>query len=237
MGNNPIRYIDPDGKIRVDSNGKIKFEITSISQPHYTTTGHYKEKLDKSYSGILVCRIFASGYIFANDGTKIEVHGLELYDYVSTTYYIDGNHNVVVTGKLNTLRGISALSVYDPTENCHGYTFAKDYQLNIDNGQISKLLAGDGYRLVGSYKTSSLDSSHTMFRQGLADIVIFYLEGEVIHSARISGGTYSDNAGIGLRQEGKSNINGAYSASRGMEYDKVEFYRSPGNTKSNGNPF
>jgi RHS repeat-associated protein len=58
-GNNPVRYVDPDGKIQRLSNGGIKF---------YPTSGQY---LAEGQSG--QTSIFQDGYILANDGTKIDV--------------------------------------------------------------------------------------------------------------------------------------------------------------------
>ncbi len=59
MGNNPIRYVDPDGRIERTANGSFVFY--SSQEPHYEI-GNSEEKI--------ICQW---GFVKANDGTFIEI--------------------------------------------------------------------------------------------------------------------------------------------------------------------
>ncbi len=58
-GNNPIRYIDPDGRIKRDTNGKIVYVSNGI-------TGTFAHPSGSSAT-------LEVGYVFADDGTPIQV--------------------------------------------------------------------------------------------------------------------------------------------------------------------
>jgi len=95
-----------------------------------------------------------------------------------------------------------------PEYNCHGITFARS-QFIIDNNQISNLVASD-------YEECALSA---------CDAVIYYFQGDVVHSApRITkGSTVVFIAKGGVR--GVKDVESVQAASCGLSYDTVKYIR------------
>ncbi len=102
--NNPIRYYDEDGRLIRDKDGNIVF--VPIGNPTLKT----------AYNGTIT--LGQSGFIFADDGTKIEV-----------------------------FKNVGSKDVPEFDSDCHGWTFTGG-KFWIDNGQVAKIITGDNYKVV-----------------------------------------------------------------------------------------
>jgi RHS repeat-associated protein len=139
--NNPLRYIDPDGRVRRDKDGNVIFEKEkSEDVPFYTAT--FKGKDGKEYTLHITWKA-DKGYVYADDGTKITAYKAtgEI-----TTVIKDSEKNVIQQGGKELLGQITGLdtSNFSNTTDCHGTTFAGG-QVWINNDQVAKLMKGDGY--------------------------------------------------------------------------------------------
>ena len=136
-GNNPVRYIDPDGRLQVLSTGGYNFraELNDDKKVKvYPFVGN-------SGNDFFIYK----GYLLANDG-KTKIYA----------YY-----------KLN--REYSSQDNFD----CHGLTFTNG-TFWINNGEIEKLLMGDGYL-----------GKETLVPEKGDIMVQRYSNGKIYHSATV----------------------------------------------------
>ncbi|MCZ2391516.1 MAG: RHS repeat-associated core domain-containing protein [Acidobacteria bacterium] len=175
--NNPLRYVDPSGELEKDANGNVIF--------HKTGTGQFVEKGELRDGSGKVVKIggktvytkvtysYDTGYVKANDGTKIEASKatssvkVELVNKDGSPMTFDKNDvaaNQQLAGWQNAVDNMG----YDATSDCHGVSFAEG-QVWINNDQVPKILKGDGYRQI------DLDSEQLF----AGDIFIFSKDGSI----------------------------------------------------------
>jgi RHS repeat-associated protein len=170
VGNNPLRFADPDGHVQKDKDGNVIFTATGTE--HVT---FIDQKL-KDGSTLKVGWDANTGYIKADDGTKIAASQATSGLQVSVTS---------ADGKTTTQVDPSALgggiTGSGNTADCHGTTFANG-QVWINNDQVGKLIKGDGYSMtsnpqvgdVGVYtqngKLSSTDHSVSVLSLGAGGV-------------------------------------------------------------------
>jgi RHS repeat-associated protein len=145
--NNPLRYIDPDGRLKKDADGNIIFEktgedtVTFIKKkPLKDGDGNIiKDKNGKALTVTVSWKV-ETGNVLADDGTKIEAQRAtgEMQVVVK-----DGSGNVVKEESTKQQDRMKA-SGYDNSTDCHGTTFAKG-QVWINNNQVEKIIKGDHY--------------------------------------------------------------------------------------------
>jgi hypothetical protein len=136
VGNNPLRFADPDGHVQKDKDGNVIFTATGTE--HVT---FIDQKL-KDGSTLKVGWDAKTGYIKADDGTKISASQATSGLQVTLTS---------ADGKTTTQLDASALGGgIQPNGNsadCHGTTFANG-QVWINNDQVGKLIKGDGFTVT-----------------------------------------------------------------------------------------
>lgn len=131
VSNNPLRYIDPDGRVKQDA--KKAVFIATEKPEKYTFLERSMGSDGKRYT---ISWEHVKGYIIAEDGkTKIEA------------YKVTGPMKVIVedsNGKKKT-GGAELLPIsYDHTENCHGRALAGG-GIWIPHDQVKKLMKANGY--------------------------------------------------------------------------------------------
>ena len=125
--NNPLIFIDPDGRLQRKNNGELKEQTLG------TGTATHKGSPGREYKVRVV-------NLFADDGTPIQASSVrpkgsdrspgDILDAAS------GKKLARDTGPSNPM-----------ATNCHGTTFA-DGRFAIDNSQAAAILQGDGYSPV-----------------------------------------------------------------------------------------
>lgn len=173
--NNPIKYIDPDGRVVVDANGNVvmtqksDFVWEGTAESHSTTVDGITTITFTNYT-------FQKYNIYADDGTAIEV------DLVLSSEQVTQVINDQTGEFTQTIAEVDPAKV-DCYTNCHGLTFAGG-NLRMGDDQAEILLKADGY--------INTDKSN-------ADAVAFYPthdSNETNHSAkRNPDGTYNSNNG------------------------------------------
>ena len=192
VANNPIKYIDPDGKIIRDKDGNIVVTTTGqqISVPLMQSTG-VTTMPNGTQSTSFIDRTYEIVTIYADNGTPIEALRLVSASQINAVF--DNTGKLISTTTVNI----------DPSKNdcisdCHGYTFT-DNNLWINDDQVEKILYNDNY--------------FRNVEEGDADIVVFKKAGGVVHSGRRNkDGTYNNNAGILVTEYNKT----LKEASRGL---------------------
>jgi len=184
VANNPIKYLDPDGKIIRDKDGNIVVTTTGkqVTIP-VTPAGPPTKNPNGTQSVSVIDRTYDVVTIFADNGTPIEAFRL-----------VSANQTDAVYDQSGQLISATTASI-DPTKNdcvadCHGFTFAGN-KLWINDDQVEKILNNDNYK--------------RNVNENDADIAIFKKNGNVVHSGRKnSNGTYDNNAGIGVTEYNKT---------------------------------
>ncbi|MBD8388707.1 hypothetical protein H7X66_08550 [Dysgonomonas sp. BGC7] len=220
--NNPLRYIDPDGKIQRDKDGNIIYTSSGHQTGMTQSIGGANDNGDGTYTLTLVNRNYEYGNIYANDGTAVEA--LRLVEANQQSVTVDKDGKLLSSGAVTALDGNS----FEATADCHGFTFA-DNALWINNDAVSSILSGDGYKAVGAISGNTYGES-LFTNYSNSDIVVLYEGQNVVHSGKVNSsgsksGTMDDNAGFSITQYGKSRIPGEEGISRGLPYSKSVFYQ------------
>jgi len=131
---NPVRFIDPDGKIERDEEGKIKYRKDEKSEKNEErveagTTGSGKKFEIRTQT--------ENGYIKTDKGREVKVEKL-----VSATLTLDGKTYDISDPKVAAQFGLA------PQANCHGLTFG-DGEFIISGASASTILE-DEYTKIGS---------------------------------------------------------------------------------------
>jgi RHS repeat-associated protein len=147
--NNPLRYVDPDGKIKRDKDGNIikedredKDEYTTVINGKTYYLSPYKSADGKKQVVWEVKKVT----IFADNGDKIKAYetkgDLQVLQ-TSTDANGQATSNLLSVDDSKAMLGPDSAS-YDNKTNCHGTTFA-DGKVWIENDQVGAILKGDGY--------------------------------------------------------------------------------------------
>lgn len=159
--NNPLRYIDSNGRIKFDANGNVIFTQTGVG-----TAGFAPQPAPVPYApGTTLIFTWQArfGYVEADDGTHIAAS--KATSGIQATVR-DASGNVV--GSANWMIPAGASN----TADCHGTTFANG-QVWIDNNQVPALIQGDHY-----IPTTSPTPG---------DVGIYISGGDVVHSVYVNG--------------------------------------------------
>jgi len=144
--NNPLRYIDPDGRIKRDEKGNIIFDVaqTNVTRTYVTAQLVATDQNgNRTNVTLTITGQVDAGYIYADDGTAIVA---DRSSGPLTATITDANGNSLYQGGVDGLPTINGQSFagFNNTTDCHGNTFA-DGKLWINNDQVGALMRGDGY--------------------------------------------------------------------------------------------
>jgi RHS repeat-associated protein len=139
--NNPLRYVDVDGHIKRNKKGKTEFHKTGS-----TFITFYQAQL-KNGSTVKVGWSADTGYVKANDGTKIQASKATSDIQVTVT---DKNGKVTQSGGADLL-GQPNIHAGGNVADCHGTTFAGG-EVWINNDQVPALVKGDNYSATSNPK-------------------------------------------------------------------------------------
>ena len=170
--NNPLRFIDPDGMIERDANGKIIYNKNENIKPVENTAQPLFDGEGKSY---VVKTVTEFGTIKTDKGTSITVEKV-----ISASLSIDGGEAIDILDPK-----VAKSFSLDPLSNCHGLTFG-DGQFVIGHSEAATIL-NDEYEKVGS------DTGGEPKQQGSHDVVAIGQPGMIdrqpVHTATRQPGT------------------------------------------------
>jgi RHS repeat-associated protein len=152
VGNNPLRYIDPNGTIRTDRDGNIIFKKTGSVNVTFAQ-GQLRTQDGKTYTYSVSWKA-DKGYVRADDGTKIEA--FKATGGITATIKDDEGNIVAQGGKelVGQIYGEEG-SGYSNVADCHGTTFAKG-QVWINDDQAEKIIKGDHYARTSTPQTGDV---------------------------------------------------------------------------------
>jgi RHS repeat-associated protein len=148
--NNPLRYIDPDGKIKKDADGNVIFDVDSTGTITFFENVPIRDA-DGNPTGYTETITWEAeiGHVYADDGTPIEASRATGPMKVVVK---DSGGNI--SEELSSLRAAAYASIgFNNTTDCHGNTFAIG-QVWINNDQVGKILSGDNYYPLNPNKTA-----------------------------------------------------------------------------------
>ncbi|SNS33960.1 RHS repeat protein, partial [Dokdonia pacifica] len=192
--NNPVKFVDKDGRIVRDPDGNIVFTETG-SHIYFQTSS--PEIIGQTSDGNVTYGYWKSKYntgnIYANNGTAIRAYQYTHSEYVIETRSPTGE---VIDRKVDEVNNLgfdnpnAANAGINCTTNCHGMTFTSS-RLWLQIDQVKEIVENDGLELT---------------EESLADIAVFHDGiGKDVHSAtRNESGTYDDNSGMLVSQYGRS---------------------------------
>lgn len=164
--NNPLRYVDPDGRLERDPNGNIKF---------YSSGQTVSREMVK-HNGFQLTPNYNTGYVMTDLGNKVSAEKLVSVSVVAA----DGRTQTFSADQL------SKIADFDFTSNCFGLALA-DGQVFINEPET---VLKDEYTKVGSEKGANMDNvgntKHDVITVGLDAL------GNTSHAAKSDGkGTYT----------------------------------------------
>lgn len=171
--NNPVRYIDPDGRLERDPNGNIKFY----------SSGETVSRETVKHNGFSLTPNYSAGYVVTDKGNKVSAEQLVSVTVVSADGKRTSNFSASDLGKIGN---------FDFNSNCHGLAMADGQVFVNDPGTI----LADEYTKVGEGTGADTKAgvNHNVVTVGLPGF-----ESEPYHSASTSnnGTTYTqkDNNG------------------------------------------
>jgi len=165
--NNPIRYIDPDGRLERDPNGNIKFY----------SSGETVSRETVKHNGFSLTPNYSTGYVVTDKGNKVVAEQLTSVTVVSADGKRTNTFSAAELGKIGD---------FDFTSNCHGLAMADGQFFVNDPGTI----LADEYTKVGQEKGANMDNvgntKHDVVTVGVDAL------GTTNHSAKSDGkGTYT----------------------------------------------
>lgn len=183
VANNPVKYLDPDGRLMKDKDGNI---IVTTEGKIRSAQPILISNATRLPSGNVLVTVLRRTYqevtIYADNGTPISA--LKLTSAVITQDVITPAGVMVVPGAPSSI----VPSTFECVSDCHGYTFA-DGSLWIDDSEVQSILDNDNI-----YECDVPES--------LADLVIFKKDQgtgnlEIVHSSKRNGkGGYDNDAGV-----------------------------------------
>lgn len=179
--NNPLRFVDPDGRLARDSVGNIIYNVTD------RVDNDYNQNVFPSTDGRTVILDYRYVTIYADDGTPIEVQQVTGATYTNA----DGETvNLFGNSELQNQLQVDIMS------NCHGLAFA-DGQFILSSDNVNAVLKGDNYMKVNDPLTADVG----LVRQTMAAEAGAH---NWYHSASRESGrtTYRDKNNIGAVRRG-----------------------------------
>lgn len=181
--NNPLRYVDPDGRLARDSVGNIVYNVTDRMDENNNT------RVINTTDGRSISMNYQYVTIYADDGTPIEVQRVTGATYTDA----DGNtQNLMGNSVLQNSLGIDVMS------NCHGLAFG-DGQFIMGADAVNSILKGDGYQMTND----PLSADVGLVTDG--NLVKVGINNDWYHSARADGiglGTFREKDDIGKSRTG-----------------------------------
>jgi hypothetical protein len=132
--NNPIRFIDPDGRLERDPNGNVKFYAS----------GQIVSREMVRHNGFELTPNYNSGYVMTDKGNKVSAEQLVSVSVVSA----DGRTQTFSADQLGKIGD------FDFTSNCFGLAMA-DGQVFINEPET---ILADEYTQVGQEKGANMDN-------------------------------------------------------------------------------
>lgn len=177
VASNPIKYLDPDGKIIRDKDGNIVITTTgeqiNVPPMKISETRNQKGQITQRSS---IDRVYEIVSMFADNGTPIQAMRLVSASQIDEVYDSKGYLVKATNSPIDN-------SQFDCAADCHGYTFAGN-KLWVNDDQVNLILENDNVYECG-------------LPESLADLVVFKKSNEVVHSGRKNrDGSYNNNAGI-----------------------------------------
>ena len=176
---NPVKYLDSDGRLIVDGDGNIV--VTANGTKPTVLVEHLPTYIDKRGNSIqkTVEATYNEVTLYTNNGTPIQA-----LEYVSSIeIVVITNPN---TGELIEKGTIPLQGNLDPQSNCFGFAMCNSKLLINEPGEVNKLIEND-------YQNADKSSA------GIA--ILNDKGGDPLHAAIVNAdGTYSDKGGYNKPQ-------------------------------------